>query len=92
MLTVLAELVDQIDVVATPPQDFWRGLSPLFPSGALTDLLVLGAALSAKADVLVTGNTRDIGPLMEHGLVKHGLVDGPVVLTPWAFLKRGPRP
>ncbi len=43
VLMVLAELVGQIEVVATPPQDFWRGLSPLFPSGAVTDLPVLGA-------------------------------------------------
>ncbi|MBI1845149.1 MAG: hypothetical protein HYR89_11160 [Actinobacteria bacterium] len=53
----------------------------------MTDLPVLGAARAAKADVLVTANTGDFGPLMAHGLV-----DGPVVLTPRAFVERGPRP
>lgn len=87
VLTALAELVDRIDVVATPPQAYWQALSPLLPTGAVTDLPVLGAARAAKADVLVTGNTRDFGQLMDHGLV-----DGPEVLTPRAFLERGPRP
>lgn len=83
---VLAEHVEKIEVVVTPHEMYWRALSALLPAGAASDLAVLGAAKAAKADVLVTGKTRDFSALMDRGLT-----GGPLVLTPRAFLERGPQ-
>lgn len=82
----LHDLLTAVTEVQTPPQSYWQTLAPLLPPRATTDLPILGAALVAHADVLITGNTRDFGDLM-----KKPLSAGPTVLTPRAFLERGPR-
>jgi predicted nucleic acid-binding protein len=83
----LALAAFSLEIVRTPPAATWEVAGRYLPPSADSDRPVLAAAMAARAEVLVTGNTRDFGPLM--AAPQAGL---PVVLTPRGFLVRGPRP
>lgn len=75
-----------IDIVSTPPPTTWLSVAHHLPSRALSDRPVLATAVTARADTMITGNTRDFGSLMQHPVAAL-----PMVLTPRDFLRRGPR-
>ncbi|MGV1006163.1 MAG: DNA-binding protein [Candidatus Nanopelagicales bacterium] len=83
---VLVGLLDGLETVPTPPESVWGSAIAALPSSAASDVPVLAAAMAARADTLVTGNTRDFGELMIHPVP--GI---PLALTPRQLLLRGPR-
>lgn len=76
-----------IQVVPTPPPATWEAIADQLPQGAKSDRPVLAAAIACSADTVITGNTRDFGQLIATNPPTAGI---PTVLTPRAFLLRGP--
>jgi predicted nucleic acid-binding protein len=80
-VTRFAQLLLEVDLVPEPTPEALAAARRLVVE---KDAPVLGAALAAKADVLVTGDVKHFGALMKRG-------DLPLrVRTPRAFLLEGP--